>query len=203
MFAGVGIARWQPAFFVRSHGMTTGVLGTWFALAFGIGGTVGPLLGGAWAARYAVNNESRLLRVAAGLWCGMTLLSLFIYLVADPHLAFGLLGLYMVVNTIFFGPFWALVQGLVPESMRATTVAIFMLVGNLVGSGLGPLAAGVLSDALRPQLGQESLRYALITLSFIFLWGAWDLWRASRSVMDDLVKSQEEAGAAPGRVVHA
>jgi MFS family permease len=185
-----GLARWQPAFFVRSHGMTTGNVGTGFAIAFGVGGTLGPLLGGAWAARYAVNNERLLLRVAAGIWCAATILSVCIYLVPNPVLAFALLALFMVLNTVIFGPFWALVQNLAPPSMRATAAALFMLASNLLGTGLGPLSAGILSDSLRPRFGNESLRYSLVLLSCGFLWAAWHLWKASQSVTCDLAVAE-------------
>ena len=52
--------------------------------------------------------------------------------------------------------------------------------------GLGPLAVGVLSDALRPLFAEESLRYALLVMCPGYLWGAWYLWRASKTVARDL-----------------
>jgi len=185
-FVTAGISRWQPSFFVRSHGLASGELGTYFALACGIGGGVGPLLGGMWASHYAANNERLQLRVAGGVWCGMTILSGSMYLIPNYHIVFGLFGLQMVATTGIFGPFWAIVQTLVPQTMRATAVAVFMLVGNLLGTGLGPLVAGLLSDALRARFGEESLRYALLLLSSGFLWTAWHLWQASRYVSRDL-----------------
>jgi MFS transporter, Spinster family, sphingosine-1-phosphate transporter len=57
--------------------------------------------------------------------------------------------------------------------------------------GLGPLAAGAISDALRPVAGEESLRYALLALSPGYFWGAWHLWRASRTVAADLQRVRE------------
>ncbi len=41
--------------------------------------------------------------------------------------------------------------------MRAMSVAIIYLFANLIGMGLGPLAAGVLSDLFRAWAGEESL----------------------------------------------
>ncbi len=55
-------------------------------------------------------------------------------------------------------------QILVPAHMRAMAIAFVYLFINLIGFGVGPLAAGVLSDALQPLLAQESLRYALVVL---------------------------------------
>ena len=65
--------------------------------------------------------------------------------------------------------------------MRAVSVAILFLFANLIGMGIGPLAAGVLSDALVSRVGSESLRDALLLLSPGYLWGAWHLWCASRT----------------------
>jgi hypothetical protein len=66
-----------------------------------------------------------------------------------------------------------------------------MLTTNLLGTGLGPLAVGALSEALRPAFGAESLRYALIAVSPGYLWAAWHYWRASRAVTEDLRSIEE------------
>ena len=55
-----------------------------------------------------------------------------------------------------------------------------------MGRGLGPLVVGALSDALRPLVGDESLRYALLAVCPGYLWGGWQLWQGSRSVAHDL-----------------
>jgi predicted MFS family arabinose efflux permease len=56
-FFGYGLQQWIPAFFIRSHGLQTGELGSWFALIYGVGGGLGVYLGGEWAARYAAGKE--------------------------------------------------------------------------------------------------------------------------------------------------
>jgi len=109
-----------------------------------------------------------------------------IYLSPHPYLAFGLMALSTLGFYMTFGPFFATIQTLVPPSMRAIALAIIYLFANLIGMGLGPLAAGALSDALRPLFGEESLRYSLLALCPGYFWGAWHLWRASRTVKRDL-----------------
>jgi hypothetical protein len=37
-FFGNGILQWQRAFFIRSYGLATGVLGTWFSMIYGVFG---------------------------------------------------------------------------------------------------------------------------------------------------------------------
>jgi hypothetical protein len=77
--------------------------------------------------------------------------------------------------------------------MRAVSVAIIYLFANLIGMGLGPLAAGALSDAFRPWAGEESLRYALLALCPGYLWAAVHIFWSSRTVFGDLATTSEEA----------
>ena len=70
--------------------------------------------------------------------------------------------------------------------MRALSIAMIYLFANLIGMGLGPLAAGMLSDAFRQWVGDDSLRYALLTLCPGYVWAAWHLWSASKTVAQDL-----------------
>jgi len=44
-------------------------------------------------------------------------------------------------------------------------MALQTIISTLLGIGLGPLLAGLLSDALQPAFGIESLRYALLLVS--------------------------------------
>jgi len=185
-FFGNGIAQWLPAFFVRSFAVETGSLGTWFAIINGVSGLLGTYWGGQLATRYAPNNERLQLRGMALVYCGFGALQALLYLSSNRDLAFALMGLSTLGVTSAYGPLFATIQTLVPARMRAVSIAIVYLFANLIGMGLGPLAVGVLSDALRPTLGEESLRYALLALCPGFLWGAWHLWRASDTVTRDL-----------------
>ena len=56
--------------------------------------------------------------------------------------------------------------------------AVTLLVINLVGLGLGPLLIGVLSDALRPAYGADSLRWAMVIMVSLTPWAIFHYWRA-------------------------
>jgi MFS family permease len=176
-FFNTGITQWLPTFFIRAHGMQTGELGTWFTLAFGLSGLVGIYSGGALASRFAPNKER---------------LQLKVILRPISFLMPGTLGSFVLMvpaNLMIYladGPLFAVVQSLVPDRMRAMSIALIYLCANLIGLGLGPLAVGALSDAYRPWAGEESLRYALVTLCPGYLWAMWHLWRASQTVTRDL-----------------
>lgn len=186
-FFGTGIAQWLPAFVIRSYGLNTGELGTWFAVIYGISATVGTYCGGAWASSRAANNERLQLETMSKMYLIIGLVSSLTYLSPNLALVFAFIGLTALGMTTTSGPMFATIQTLVPINMRATAIAIIFLLSNLIGAGLGPLAVGALSDALRPLAGEDSLRYALLAMCPGYLWCGWHLWRASRTVEADLV----------------
>lgn len=191
-FFGYGLLQWAPAFFIRSHGLATGELGSWFAVVYGVGGVLGVFLGGEWAARYAAGNERLQLTACAIAFGFFAVLTACAFLAPTHYLAFAALGLGSLGGNIAQGPILGAIQTLAPRRMRAMSIAVIYLFANLIGMGLGPLAAGALSDALQPWLGQESLRYALAMLCPGYFWAAWHLWRASRTIVGDLNATQPE-----------
>jgi MFS family permease len=187
---GSGLWQWKPAFFMRSYGMQSGEVGTWFAAIYAIGGLVGVYLGGELASRYAANNERLQLKAMAIVYIGFGALSALMYVTTHRWVAFGLMTVATVTTYATYGPLFATIQTLVPERMRAMSIAVLHLLANLVGIGLGPLAVGAISDSLRPRLGDESLRYALILFAPGYFWASWHLWRSSRSITRDLERVQ-------------
>jgi len=192
-FFSYGVFQWTPTFFVRSFGLKTGELGTGFAVVYGLGGILGTCWVGEWATRRAAHNERRQLKGIAFVASISGILSAFVYLPSltpNYYWAFGWLGLSAIAGAGISIPSFAAIQTLVPARMRAMTIALVYFFVNLVGLGLGPWAAGALSDALRPWAGDESLRYALLALSPGYFWVAWHLWQASKTVTLDLEAAQ-------------
>lgn len=194
-FFNYGLVNWQPVFFVRSFGLKTGELGSWFAAIYGLSGMLGMYWGGVWASRRAPNNEGLQLKAmalvnavfAGAVWS-------LIYLSHNYYIAFAWMALSSLGSAAIYGPLYATLQTLVPPRLRAMSIAIFYLFANLIGAGLGPLAVGALSDALRSVFGEESLRYALLAVCPGFLWASWHLWRASRTVTRDIEAIQVGLG---------
>lgn len=187
-----GLLQWQPAFFMRTHGMTSDQVGTWFAVVQGFGSLFGTYLGGEWASRYAARNERLQLTAIALIYASTAIIYVGIYLSSDHVPALLLLGLTSVIGGAGNGPLFATIQTLVPPRMRAMAVSLMYLFTNLIGLGLGPLLVGILSDALQPRFGQDSLRYALLAFAPGFFWCAWHFWCASRTVAHDLLAAQAE-----------
>lgn len=185
-FFSFGIAQWQPAFFARSYGVSSGALGSWLALVMGGSGLIGIYVGGTLADRFAAGNEPLQLKWMAAAYCAFGLFSAAVYLAPTFHLALLCLALGNLGATSVLGPLFAMIQSLIPNRIRAMSIAILFLFANLLGNGLGPLTVGALSDAFLPRFADESLRYALLILCPGYLWCAWHVWSARATVLADL-----------------
>ena len=101
----------------------------------------------------------------------------------------------MLFQSSYLGPTFALLQGLAPMRLRAMWAAITLLVINLIGLGIGPTAIGAISDAFRPFVGEESLRYASLTTAALTPWAIWHYWRAGVLLKRRAVASLDPAPA--------
>jgi MFS family permease len=183
---GWGLNPWYAAFMVRSHLMGTVELGMWLGVIFGFSGVAGVLLGGYMAERWFSDDERGQMRLTAVITVSLVpLLALFL-LLPQKHQSLTALGLSVIVSNFFFGPAFALMQRLVVAEMRATQLAIVMLLANLIGMGVGSQVVGILSDLMKPLLGNDSLRYAMIAVSLVALWSAYHFWHVGRTIKDDL-----------------
>ena len=188
----LGMSPWVAAFMIRSHGMHTTELGVWLGLICGLGGIGGILLGGYVAQRWFTGDERGQMRLCAVITASLVpCYILFLFLPQKRHALIALIPL-IVVSYCIFGPIFALLQRLVADQMRATTLAVVMLFANLIGMGIGPQVVGILSDKLESRVGSDSLRYAMLTVSFVALWAAYHFWHAGRTVKEDLVRCEQD-----------
>lgn len=189
---GLGMGPWYAAFMMRIHNMGSGELGLSMGLIFCLSGIAGTLAGGHVAARWFSDNERNQMRMSA-----LTVASLvpcfvaFLTLPEKNQALVALIPLVMVFN-VFLGPTYALMQRLVPDEMRATMMSVIMLLANLIGFGIGPQVVGILSDLLMPIVGADSLRYAMLIMSFVALWSAYHFWQVGRTVQQDLAQVEED-----------
>jgi len=91
-------------------------------------------------------------------------------LAQTPQETFWLFLLPQALGLMWLGPVLTAVQHLSPAASRSTMSALFLLINNLIGLGIGPYFFGRMSDVLRPLHGAESIKYAFIYgLSFYLL----------------------------------
>ena len=185
-FAAYAAIGWLPAFLIRSHGMGTASAGTVLGILLGVLGAVGTLAGGVLADRLGKRDPARRLRIVAVDFVAVAPLWVIALLAGHTWVAIASLAVPAAVLCLYLAPTFAAVQSLADPAMRALAAALLLLAGTLIGLGLGPLVVGLLSDALRPAHGADSLRLALLLVVPVYLWSAAHYLAASRSLAADL-----------------
>lgn len=178
-FLGYGKALWTISMFIRTHGLSTTEAGLSMAVVLGLAGVLGTWLGGKMADVFGARDKRHILTLPAfGMAVGAPILFLGYY-VDDWRVAVALLIVPTILNSAYYGPAYACVQGLVRPQARAVAASIMLFGQNLIGLGFGPFLFGVLSDALAPSVGEESVRYVLYGAAWLGLIPAFFFWRAS------------------------
>lgn len=142
-----GVAFWFPAHLMRSFGVDALFVAFTYGPIMFVAGAAGILAGGMLADRWrAAGDKSAEIRVAlvstAILWpCS----------VATFQAGNVTLALLLAVPTLFFSSFpfgaaSAAIQLVTPNQLRARVSAIYLLVINIVGIGLGATVASAISD---------------------------------------------------------
>ncbi|SNS54828.1 spinster family MFS transporter [Sphingopyxis indica] len=185
-FLGYGKALWTISFFIRSHGLSTTEAGLSMAIVLGLAGVFGTWLGGKCADIFGKRDKRHILSLPAfGMAIGAPILFLG-YAMEDWRVAVAMLVLPTILNSAYYGPAYACVQGLVRPQARAVAASIMLFGQNLIGLGFGPFLFGVLSDALAPAYGEESVRYVLYGAGWLGLIPAFFFWRASLRLSSEL-----------------
>jgi MFS family permease len=197
-FAGFGAGTWVPSFLVRSHGMSVGIIGLALAAITIIGAVPATIFAGRIADRFVLKDRryhmwmpAIAMAFAVPFSIGALLLpageiAIMGQVVPSWLIVVALLLVPTAANATYVGPVLAAIQSMMPENMRAMTIAIFLFVTNLIGLGLGPVAIGLLSDLLKASFGDESLRWSLAVTVLINIWAVFHYARAARYVDKDL-----------------
>ena len=185
-FLGYGKALWTAIFFQRTHDLTAGETGLWLGLTAGVSGIIGTWAGGYFADRFGQKDKRHILTAPAiGMALGAPLL-FWAYNAEGWMMALVLIFIPTALNSLYLGPTYSSVQGLVPIKSRALASAMILFFQNLVGLGLGPLIFGMLSDWMKPQYGADSVRYVLYWAAWLGFIPAFFFWRASLRLKTEL-----------------
>jgi predicted MFS family arabinose efflux permease len=185
-FVGYGNGNFTPSFLMRSHDFEVNEVGVLLAIFGGGGGMVGTLLGGYLADRFGETDKRWYLWIPA-IAGGIAVPLGFPYLLLDNStIVIALLFVVSVAINTYLGPSLAIAHTLVPPAMRALTSAILFFVLNLIGLGLGPLTAGVLSDYFTASYGDDGLRYAMLIVGLIGALGILMFVLGARALPGDL-----------------
>jgi predicted MFS family arabinose efflux permease len=147
MFLSISLSTFLPAYFQRVHGASlqqANLLTSGIMLMAIIGSPLGGWIADRWMrrriqARLLVPTISALL-TAAIYFCGMHLFS-------GGGVQYAILILGGIFSMLFASSAIAVTQDVVHPGLRAISYALCVISQNLLGSSLGPIVTGVLSDA--------------------------------------------------------
>jgi MFS family permease len=167
--AGYGLALWTPSVLERSFGLDIVDRGQFLASIFLLGGTTGVFAGGWLADRLGQADRSWYAKLPTIAW--LITAPTFVLGLMAPNLwlAWLLLLIPNALNILWLGPVTTAVQHLVPQPMRSTASASFLLINNLIGLGVGPTLIGALSELFKERFGTEALRYASVSVVAFYL----------------------------------
>jgi len=183
----MGFSAWMPTFLIRSFHMKMGEAGAW------IGGTtssfaiVGTVVGGLLMSRLFRRDSRWELWLPAG--AVAICVPIFVAMILSPHVWVLLLlhAMTSFLGAIAVGTSMSSLQSFAEPHRRATAVAIALLLSSLLGTGGGPTLIGVVSTALEPRFGPESLRYALLIVPVLLLWSVAHYTLGARTALRDRV----------------
>lgn len=201
-FISYGSTAFMGSFFFRNHAgelaqigadfglKSAGLLGIVLGLATGGAGIIGALAGGRLADHFGAKDWRAYPTIPA--IGGMLSIPFLILSLLSPSFiwAMALLVIPSVLNSLWYGPSYAAVQGLVRPETRATATAILLFVANLIGLGLGPLAVGAVSDLLSGPMGlgsAEGLQWSIVLSTVLGVPCAVMFWMARKSIREEMV----------------
>ncbi|MDB5454120.1 MAG: transporter [Caulobacteraceae bacterium] len=201
-FIQYGTSAFLASFFFRNHAAelaglgegfglkAAGFLGIALGLSVGVTGVAGTMLGGVLADRLGAKDSSRQTLVPA---IGILISTpFFLWALFTPSAVVAMVILLLpgVLNALYAGPSFAIVQGLVPPEMRATATAIMLFIINLCALGLGPLCIGILSDILSNGFGlgdAAGVKWSLATFVLLGIPAGLLFLAAGKTVAQDTV----------------
>lgn len=188
--AGYGLALWTPSVLERSFGLSLIERGQFLAALFLIGGTAGVFAGGWLADRLGQADRRWYARLPAIAWLITAPTFALGLMTTNLWLAWPLLLIPNALNILWLGPVTTAVQHLVPQAMRSTASASFLLINNLIGLGVGPTLIGALSELFKERFGTEALRYAAVSVVGFYLVAALLMLLAVRRMREDWVEDR-------------
>lgn len=175
MFA-YALMSWLPVIFLRVHHWEVSQVGLSIGLIIFVFGPLGSYLG-SMCFQY-LHSRGMLdaeMRIGAVSMAGLGLFGMLAVSVASPTLALVASALSFFMMGFPAGIIYSSLQTITPPNLRGQAAAFFLLVGNLLGLGLGPLCVALVTDFFfgnQQQVDQSVQVVALLTmpLSTILVW---------------------------------
>ncbi|MEX1146965.1 MAG: MFS transporter [Sphingomonadales bacterium] len=183
-----GLFFWLPSFFVRSHGLDLLDASLAFGALLVLGGVPGIWAGGYFADRLGTGRRAAYATIPAiAFLCTVPLFAIGVLAPSFPVM-FVVMVIPIALGLAWVGPIISAIQQIVSPNMRATASAVFLLITNLFGLGLGTVLLGSLSDGLQARFGADSLRYSILAGSAFYVIGAALFFWGSRTLEEEWEK---------------
>jgi MFS family permease len=172
-------AAWIPPFLARVHHLNSAEIGTYAGTFKGLFGMAGTLVGGLVVAQIS-RRDDRWKLWAPAITSGLAG-PVFAVCMLTPDFGTMVAALAATSFLVGFhlGPIFAIAQTVARPSMRALASAIILLTATCFGQGVGPLAVGMINDALKNDYGADAVRYSLLSAAatttlgaLLFVWAA-------------------------------
>ncbi len=166
----LGAAAFDQLWYVQERGFERSEIARmtgWIGMGAGILGTLFGGAGGDWFLRRTGMGRPMFL-----FWIMLFLAPVNIaYRLVDPETIWFWVGVFVAFFQLgcFYGPTFATVQELVPPQIRATVVAFYILVLNLVGLGFGITLGGVAIDAFAAAGVEQPYTWTLLVFTCLSL----------------------------------
>lgn len=147
-FVGYGVSNFQVAFFQRVHGLSLSEVALQIAVPLGLAASVGAFGTGAITERLSGKYPNIVAWLPGVLLIGCVPLYWIGFTTTSIPLALGVLLIGAAMHYGYLGAQYTICQGVTSPQSRATAVALFLFVVNMIGYALGPLFIGFLSDVL-------------------------------------------------------
>ena len=164
----LGAAVFEQLWFVQERGFERSEIAQitgWIGVVAGMAGNLfGGVVSDWWQEK---TNQGRPMFL---FWLSLVTFPIFIYYrFVDPNTAIFWVGVVLGFFQLgcFFGPTFSVVQELVPNNIRATVVAFYILTLNLVGLTLGSLGGGICVDYMKTNNFDEPYTWSLIIFTVI------------------------------------
>lgn len=180
---------WIPPFLARVHHLTSAQIGTYAGTFKGLAGMAGTLVGGLVVAQISRRDDRWKLwapAIMSGLAGPVFALCM---LTPDFKTMVAALALTSFLVGFHLGPIFAIAQTVAKPSMRALASAFVLLTATCFGQGVGPLAVGMINDALKNDYGADAVRYSLLSAGLTTMLGALLFVLAARTIRDDIARA--------------
>ena len=185
-------AVWTPTFLTRVHGLSLGEIAATIGPIRGACGITGVLLGGMLIDRLGRKAPHWRMTLPA-VACILVGPAEALFALSDAHPvwlgAFAASGFLLLIHQ---GPVFAAVMVVAHVRMRAVATSILLFCAAMFGQAVGPLAVGMMNDALAARLGEHAIRYSMLMIALTAILAGLMFLLAGRFIAADAKRAADQ-----------